>query len=71
MTTRIILHSRTEKLFISGAFNWSAFSAQAEAFSSARAAAEFARWHPLGTMELIVERANGPAWHIPRDRVSK
>lgn len=70
MSTRIVLRSRSDGLYVSGALTWSSHIAQAETFPNAQAADDFARSHRLKQMEIIVHRETGADLHIPLDRLS-
>lgn len=69
MVTRIILRSRVDGRFASGAFTWTPYSELAEEFPNALAANQFADSHVLKGMEIIVIREKLPDLRIPLDRI--
>ena len=69
MTTRILLRSHPEALFVSGDLGWSPLTAQADVFPNARAADAFVRSHGLKGMEIVVLRKSGPPMRIPVNQI--
>ncbi len=67
MAIRVLLRSRADGLFVSGAAGWSSHSAKARVFANARTAKEFATERELKDMEIIVIRDKGPELRIPLD----
>jgi hypothetical protein len=67
MATRILLRSRQNGLFVSGALTWSPTSQQAHEFPSAHAADDFARENGLKRMEIVVLREKGLLLRISLD----
>jgi hypothetical protein len=67
VATRILLRSRKDGLFVSGALTWSPRLAQAELFPNALAAQQFARTHGLKQMEIIIMREKMTDLRIPLD----
>jgi hypothetical protein len=65
MTIRIVLHSRDEKLYISGNLEWWPTSEKAREFPNAQAAVDFSREHGLKGMEIMVTRDKDSTLCIP------